>query len=159
MCSNIRREEYKEISMAEPLLSLGARRAASTGVLLSLSNRRSHEAITARQRQSRSVAPAAAPAAAARGLRGRAGGPRCEQGSGGAAPAYSPAPLPPAAPQPAAARPGHGAESPSGGPGPEGQECQDPSFQGRPPLEPSHRHSCEGVGEIQKPRRCKNAFS
>lgn len=58
MCSNIKREEYKENSRAEPLLGLLSRGAASAGAAVSLRNRQCHAPL--RQLPERGVAPAAA---------------------------------------------------------------------------------------------------
>lgn len=177
MCSNIRREGYKEISMAEPLLSSGTRRAASAGVLLSLTDRRCHGAVSASQRQARSVAPAAAPAAAARGQRGRraaraAPGASGERRGGPCAPLRSSPHLTAphltaphlSAPHRSAAlrrsptcccppRPRGPAAVGGAGAGAGGAGMPASSLLPGPPwLQPSHRHSWEEVGEAPKPK-------
>lgn len=142
MCSNIRREEYKELSMAEPLLILGARRAASTGVLLSLTNRRDSDGRGASRR---------------RRPEGGGGGPRWERGSGGAGPAHGTAPLRSLRRSPTCccppARPGHGGRSPSGG-----QECQHPSFQGRRRWSPRTDTAVKGSGKSRNQGGVKMPF-
>lgn len=77
MCSNIKREEYKEKSMAEPLLTLLTRRATSNragGVPEKQRVPRSHRVTGAVRR-----VPAGPGPSPCRGLRGRAAGP----GAGG----------------------------------------------------------------------------
>lgn len=167
MCSNIKREEYKENPRAGPLLGLLSRGAASAGVVaVSLRNGQCHA--PGRQSPARSVAPAAAPPALARhpaggvrgaaGAGGEAGRRRPQAASGGAAPLVPApnraaplcaAPRRSAVLQPAAVGPPAPAAGVSWWPGQEEQERQDPSSQGRRSRSPDTGTAAQGPGKSQ----------